>query len=142
LVERVYTKLDIGLSQPVFRRLRVFALNPGFGTRLDNARGNQTTLSMPWENLEPGPFGEYVEVIDYDAPSHCFYPPIDLNQPLLLVQDGRPPSEASPQFHQQMVYAVAMTTITTFERALGRRALWAPTWSRTRTAPRGARSRS
>src|SRR5262249_16002930 len=36
------------------------------------------------------------------------------------------PSEGNPQFHQQMVYAVAMTTIRLFENALGRRAMWAP----------------
>ncbi len=34
------------------------------------------------------------------------------------------PSESSPQFHQQMVYAVAMTTIQNFEKALGRKTLW------------------
>ena len=33
---------------------------------------------------------------------------------------GSTPSEGNPQFHQQMVYAVAMTTIHNFERALGR----------------------
>jgi hypothetical protein len=33
--------------------------------------------------------------------------------------------EGNPQFHQQMVYAVGMTTIHNFERALGRKALWA-----------------
>ena len=42
----------------------------------------------------------------------------------LLAQDGLAPSEANPQFHQQMVYAVAMTTIGHFEQALGRVALW------------------
>jgi hypothetical protein len=126
LDERVHTKLDVGVPQPVFRRLRVFALNPGLGTRVDNVISNQTSLSVPWENLEPGPVGEYVEVIDFDAPSRYFYRPVDLNEPLVLVQEGLPASEANPQFHQQMVYAVVMTTITNFERALGRRALWAP----------------
>src|SRR5262249_3362043 len=36
------------------------------------------------------------------------------------------PSEGNPQFHQQMAYAVAMTVIGYFERALGRKSLWAP----------------
>src|SRR6185369_4705743 len=44
----------------------------------------------------------------------------------LLVQDGLRPAEANPQFHQQMVYAVAMRTIQHFEEALGRVALWSP----------------
>ena len=51
---------------------------------------------------------------------------MDLNDPHLLAQDGLDPSESNPQFHQQMVYAVAMRTIRTFERALGRLALWSP----------------
>ena len=44
----------------------------------------------------------------------------------ILTRSGLTPSEASPQFHQQMAYAVAMKTIDHFERALGRVALWAP----------------
>lgn len=50
---------------------------------------------------------------------------MDLNHPHLLATDGLPPSEGNPQFHQQMTYAVAMTTIRHFERALGRPAQWA-----------------
>src|SRR5262249_30510712 len=56
----------------------------------------------------------------------CFYPPVDLNHPHLLAQDGLPVSEGDPRFHQQMAYAVAMNTIRVFETALGRSALWAP----------------
>src|SRR5690606_23755943 len=44
----------------------------------------------------------------------------------ILAQDGLAPSESSPQAHQQMVYAVVMTTIRNFEKALGRKALWSP----------------
>lgn len=78
------------------------------------------------EGLSKGPVGEYLEVIDYDPASRCFYAPIDLDSPLVLAQDGLAPTEGNPQFHQQMVYAVAMTTIRNFERALGRYAFWAP----------------
>src|SRR5262249_45266842 len=52
--------------------------------------------------------------------------PVDLNHPYILTRSGLTPSEASPQFHQQMVYAVSMKTIEHFEKALGRVALWAP----------------
>ena len=55
--------------------------------------------------------------MDYDPGSGCFYEPIDLNDPNILAQDRLPPSEGNPQFHQQMVYAVAMTTVRNFERA-------------------------
>ena len=44
----------------------------------------------------------------------------------LLAQNGWAPSEGNPQFHQQMVYAVAMRTVEHFERALGRPVLWRP----------------
>jgi hypothetical protein len=80
---------------------------------------------VPWETLAPGPVGEYVEVVDFDPASGCFYAPVDLNHPDVLAQHGLPPSEGSPQFHQQMVYGAAMTTIDRFERALGRKAFWA-----------------
>mgnify|MGYP003297592189 CR=1 FL=1 len=38
----------------------------------------------------------------------------------LWLQDGLAPAEGNPQFHQQMVYAVASLTIDRFERALRR----------------------
>ncbi len=65
-------------------------------------------------------------MIDFDPATGTYYKPVDLNDPYLLAQDGLPPSDGNPQFHQQMVYAVAMRTIRNFESALGRRALWAP----------------
>jgi hypothetical protein len=112
---------------PPFRRLRAFAFDPLLSRRLDTTGFNRVTLSVPWEeNLRPGPVGEYLEVIDVDPATDRFYAPVDLNDPRLLAQDGLAPSEGDPQFHQQMVYAVAMTTIRAFEQALGRPALWAP----------------
>ncbi len=90
---------------------------------LDVLRVNGPT---PEGRLLRGPVGEYLEVIDFDPASGCFYEPVDLNAALLLAQDGLEPSEGNPKFHQQMVYAVAMTTIEHFERALGRPAMWAP----------------
>lgn len=113
------------------RRLRVYALDPSLAKRLDSIAVNETVLSVPWDDLPitrdalaRGPVGEYLEVVDVDPASNRLYEPVDLNDKVLLAQDGWPPSEGNPQFHQQMVYAVAMTTIGHFERALGRRALW------------------
>ena len=65
-------------------------------------------------------------MIDVDPPSRKFYEPLNLNLPTLLAQDGLPPSEGVPQFHQQMVYAVSSLTIRNFENSLGRKALWRP----------------
>ena len=74
----------------------------------------------------PGPVGDYLEVVDVDPASDCAYAPVDLNHPFVLAQDGLPRSEGNPQFHQQMVYAVAMKTISHFEEALGRPIFWSP----------------
>ncbi|MCG8294483.1 S8 family serine peptidase [Pseudomonas entomophila] len=107
------------------RRLRVYALDPSIAKQLDSVEINETVINVPWEKLEPGPVGEYLEIVDIDPASDRLYDPVDLNEPKLLAQDGWPPSEGNPAFHQQMVYAVAMKTIRNFEEALGRRVLWA-----------------
>ncbi len=117
--------------KPVARRFRVYAFDPLASTSLATAVVNDAIISLPWEEhweapLGKGPVGEYLEVIDFDPASGLFYPPIDPTDPILLAQDGLPPSENRPQFHQQMVYAVAMKTIRNFERALGRKVLWSP----------------
>jgi len=113
-------------QQPVSRRLRILAFDPSLATRLETVGINEITVEVPWDdNLGPGPVGEYIEVVDADPASGVFYHPVNLNDKYLLAQDGLAPSESNPQFHQQMVYAVAMTTIRHFERALGRTALWA-----------------
>lgn len=116
---------------PAFREFRVFAFDPSMGRARDTIGLNEARIRVPWEppkdglnQPEPGPVGEYVEVIDRDPASQCYYEPVDVNSLEVMAQHGLPPSESSPQFHQQMVYAVAMRTIRTFERALGRLALW------------------
>ncbi len=115
------------VPEPPRRPLRVYAYDPSLGARLETLGINEATLDVRWEkDLKPGPVGEYLEIVDVDPASRCCYAPVDLNHPYLLTRSGLPPSEANPQFHQQMVYAVAMRTIEHFENALGRRALWAP----------------
>jgi hypothetical protein len=115
------------VAKPAYRPLRVYAYDPALGASLDTAGINEAVLQVRWEdNLQPGPIGEYIEVIDVDPASQCCYAPVNLNDPHVLTRSGLTPSEASPQFHQQMAYAVAMKTIDHFERALGRVALWAP----------------
>ncbi len=111
---------------PGHRSLRIYAFDPLLGTRLETAHLNEATVAVPWEaGLRPGPVGEYFEVVDIDPPSGSAYAPVDLDHPDLLAQNGLKPSEGLPQFHQQMVYAVAMRTVRHFEQALGRVALWA-----------------
>lgn len=124
------------LKYPAFRKLRGYAFDPSLSLRLDTVTINEIVYKVQWEDLAPadgdddpqglGPVGEYVEVVDYDPTVQQLYAPVDLNERYALAMDGLDPSEANPQFHQQMVYAVAMTTIRNFEIGLGRKVLWAP----------------
>jgi hypothetical protein len=105
---------------PDHRPLKVYAFDPTHGRHL----GNYMTINVPYEQLEPGPVGKYLAVIDYDASNDCYYHPVNLDDPIVLLRGGLDPSEADPRFHQQMVYAVASETIRRFEFALGRQAKW------------------
>lgn len=130
---------DSAPAPPPLRRLRGYAFDPSLSLKLETASINHTTFQIDWEPLEPGPRGEYLEVIDYDPASGCWYEPVDLNAPEVLAQDGLTPSEGNPLFHQQMVYAVAMNTIRHFERALGRTIFWSSVYDE--SLPTGKRDR-
>lgn len=125
--ECAIAKYDPGapVPDPPFRRLRTYAADPSFSTRLETSALNRGLLEVAWERLKPGPKGEYLEVIDQDV-NGVVYKPVDLDDARLVAQDGFAPSEGNPQFHQQMVYAVCMQTIAHFERAMGRPVLWRP----------------
>lgn len=121
--------MSVGYPKPTKRKLRVYAFDPAASVRLETAIINDFVIELPWEKLweDPvalGPINEYLEVIDIDPGSGLAYEPVDLNAPELLAQNGLPPSEGCPQFHQQMVFAVAMKTIRNFEHALGRPVFW------------------
>jgi hypothetical protein len=134
------TPLKVTTSEPpATRLLRVFAFDPSLSTEMANYEVSEVVTRIPWERdrqfkregklhkepgLQPGPIGDYLEVIDVDPASGRAYEPVDLNDPHLLATNGLPPSEGNPKFHQQMVYAVAMNTIQHFERALGRQIFW------------------
>ncbi|MBL7856350.1 MAG: hypothetical protein JNM57_01575 [Cyclobacteriaceae bacterium] len=112
------------MESPYYRILRGYALDPGFSTQLNTMSINEVIYKIRWEEVEAGPIGEYLEVVDIDPSSNCYYDPVDLNAKHVLAQGGLPPSEGNPQFHQQMVYAVIMKTIRHFEHALGRKIIW------------------
>lgn len=126
--------------------LRGYAIDPSLSTALLTMQVNELTYGVPWEELEPRktggtyPVGEYLEIVDYDPATGRYYEPVDLDDPHLLAQDGHAPGVSNPQFHQQFVYAVMMTTVKNFEKALGRRILWGENIGPTR-APRGRRRR-
>ena len=107
------------------RELNGYAFDPSLSLKIDTVDINTITYRVPWESLQPGPVGEYVEVVDYDPTIEQLYDPVDLNGTFELVNNGLHPSESNPKFHQQMVYAVSMVTIKNFESALGRKLFWA-----------------
>jgi hypothetical protein len=124
------------IGKPPHRPLKVFAFDPTRGRTL----GNHMTINARYEKLEPGPIGKYLAVIDYDAGNQCYYEPVDLNDPNILLRNGLDPSESDPRFHQQMVYAVASETIKRFEYALGRSIKWSfSRWHRKDAAPKKLR---
>lgn len=115
------------IKKPAFRKLRGYAFDPSLSLNVETALINDITYKVQWEdNLLPGPSGEYLDVVDYDPTVKKWYEPINLNELFIAAQEGLEPSGSNPQFHQQMVYAVAMTTIKNFETALGRPVLWSP----------------
>ena len=117
---------DPEIPDPPSRRLRVYAKDPSFASQLDTVDVNEVTLDVRWETLTKHKYsfnGEYIVVDDQEGRSSG-YASVDLDDPRLLATDGWIPSEGNPQFHQQMVYGVAMKTVEHFERALGRPLLW------------------
>jgi hypothetical protein len=112
------------MNTQITRLLRGYSLDPGFSTRLDTAGVNEIVYRIRWEDVTKGPCGDYLEVVDHDPASDCFYDPVDLNSVEVLRQNGLPPSEGNPKFHQQFVYTIAMQTLAHFEKSLGRKIIW------------------
>ncbi len=85
----------------------------------------RTQVRIPYENLQPGPRGYRVHVVDYDSSQRVLYRPpmIDDNvDPYARASDSTLCRE--PAFHAQNVYAIVMRLLARFEAALGRRVSW------------------
>src|SRR5262249_44069752 len=109
------------------RRLRIIAQDPAVrvGDKILTAQ-----VEVPAEDLQPGPWGFRVQVIDYDAstgtllkpledkagPGGAFVDPFATSADKTLLSD--------PRFHAQNAYAIVMRTLARFEFALGRRVAW------------------
>ncbi len=83
-----------------------------------------TVVDVPWEQLEPGPIGHRVCVVDYDATTRTMYKPAEVGEDA----DVEPPDEEAvlrdPGFHARNAYALVTRTLKRFEYALGRRVSW------------------
>ena len=112
----------IGPTMPDLRTRQMWVLPQDAGVRRD---GRILTASVPvaYEDLEAGPIGHRVQVVDYDASTQTLYRPARVGE-----AGPAPPSDAEilddPAFHAQNVYALVMRTLARFEFALGRRVAW------------------
>src|SRR5262245_2880027 len=111
------------------RRLTIFAQDPSLRDRL--GRIVTADIEIPNEQLSAGPRGYRVQVVDYDSTSNRMYAALDAAR-YGSIDEPRDPFAgvdgkrllADPRFHAQNVYAIAMRTLSQFERALGRRISW------------------
>jgi hypothetical protein len=101
------------------QKFKVVAHHPG----IKDLQGGVllTEIQIPREQLDGGPRGHRLAVIDYDASWKKLYapPPVDAapDAPVGKIL-------GDPGFHARNVYAIAMRTLTRFEQALGRRVGW------------------
>ena len=112
-------------DQPM-RSMTIVARDPG--VRHADQRIVMAEISVPAEELHPGPRGYRVQVVDYDPAARRFHgahvlPRVGEAEPrhwkrgTAGVLDDR-------RFHAQNAYALTMRTLTRFEAALGRRLGW------------------
>jgi hypothetical protein len=107
-------------TRPERRRLRIFAFDP----MLARAGDHRVTVEIPYRTIEREERvfrDDRLEVVDYDASARRYFRAVDLNHHEIAMSHGLEPLESDPQFHQQMVYAVASKVLENFDRALGRR---------------------
>jgi hypothetical protein len=107
-------------QDPIYRPLRIYTLDPS-ASRLDGA---VALLNVPFERLSSGPVGSILEVVDWDQATGLSSEQVNLDNPRILIENGRPPSPSDPMFRQQMVYAVCTSTYNAFRLALGRDPCW------------------
>lgn len=106
------------------REVGIIAQDPGVvsGSRILRSR-----LSIAQEELEAGPRGARVHVIDYDATAGLRYePPPKEWVPSPDIVDKASDGElmSNPWFHAWNAYAIVMRSLGRFEFALGRRVGW------------------
>jgi hypothetical protein len=109
-----------GANDPLYRPLRVFALDPGASRR----DGAIAVVNVAYEPLEPGPVGALFEIVDEGLDDETPPESTDLDHPYVLISQGRAASPTDPLFRRQMAYAVCSTAYAAFRHALGREVAW------------------
>jgi hypothetical protein len=111
---------------PATRRMTVVAQDPSV-TRKDG-RILMAEIDVPAEDLEAGPIGYRVQIVDYDASTGKYHgahqlPASSAAEPQSW-RDGDSSLVEQPLFRAQNTYALVMKTLARFEFALGRRVGW------------------
>jgi hypothetical protein len=120
------------------RKLRIIAQDPSVkvGDKILTA-----SVDVPAEDLQPGPWGFRVQVIDYDASTGTLFKPlVDKAGPGGAYVDVFEKASdntllSDPRFHAQNAYAIVMRTLARFEFALGRRVAWGFDGHQVKVAP-------
>jgi hypothetical protein len=121
------------------RRVTVIARDPSVQVRGAIVRAS---VEVPNEELQAGPRGYRVQVVDFDSSTGILYKTL-IDPPNR--SDGPPPDPferssdeellASPDFHALNCYAIVMRTLARFEFALGRRVAWSFPGHQMKVAP-------
>src|SRR5262245_17420170 len=126
---------------PAKREMTVIAQDPGVPAAGNDDRILMATISIPAEDLRPGPMGYRVHVIDYDSTTRQYTNahelPSSLDKEPDTWQKGDRKILEDYRFHAQNVYALIMKTLARFEFALGRRIGWSFETHQLKVAPHG-----
>jgi hypothetical protein len=91
---------------------------------VSRAGDHRVTVEVPYRPIMYDQLSfrdDRLEVVDYDASTRSYFRAVNLDDGKIAMTQGLEPLEHDPQFHQQMVYAVASKVLENFDRALGRR---------------------
>ncbi len=120
------------------RRMSVIAQDPSI--RRADGRILMSEIEVPAEDLDPGPIGYRVQVVDYDSSTGNYRGnhvlPNEGQEPRQW-RDGDPAIVGNFRFHAQNAYALVMKTLARFEFALGRRVGWSFNVHQLKVAPNG-----
>src|SRR3990172_5762169 len=120
------------------RRMSVIAQDPSI--RRADGQILMSEIEVPAEELDPGPIGYRVQVVDYDSSTGSYRGthilPEEGREPPQW-RDGDPAIVGNFRFHAQNAYALVMKTLARFEFALGRRVGWSFNVHQLKIAPNG-----
>ena len=121
------------------RRVTVIARDPSVRAGGSIVRAH---VEIPNEELQPGPCGYRVQVVDYDSSTGILYrtmpaPPNRSDGPPddLFARASDDELLVSPDYHAMNCYAIVMSTLARFEFALGRRVAWSFPGHQLKVAP-------